>query len=39
LPVKAFMDIGGAGHSSDVMAIWICQFVQMIDTFAESGKN
>src|SRR5262249_3053684 len=27
LPVKAFMDIGGAGHSSDAMAIWICQFV------------
>jgi hypothetical protein len=27
LPVKAFMDIGGAGHSSDTMAIWICQFV------------
>jgi hypothetical protein len=26
-PVKAFMDIGGAGHSSDAMAIWICQFV------------
>ena len=21
------MDIGGAGHSSDAMAIWICQFV------------
>ena len=28
LPVKAFFDIGGAGHSSDAMAIWICQFVQ-----------
>ena len=27
LPVKAFMDIGGAGHRSDAMAIWICQFV------------
>src|SRR5215469_2788271 len=27
LPVKAFMDIGGAGHSADAMAIWICQFV------------
>ncbi len=27
LPVKAFFDIGGAGHSSDAMAIWICQFV------------
>jgi hypothetical protein len=27
LPVKAFMDIGGAGHSSDAMAIWITQFV------------
>jgi phage terminase large subunit len=23
LPVKAFFDIGGAGHSSDAMAIWI----------------
>ena len=27
LPVKAFFDIGGAGHSSDAMAIWIAQFV------------
>jgi phage terminase large subunit len=27
LPVKAFFDIGGAGHHSDAMAIWICQFV------------
>ena len=27
LPVKAFFDIGGAGHSSDAMAIWMCQFV------------
>jgi phage terminase large subunit len=27
LPVKAFFDIGGAGHSSDAMAIWVCQFV------------
>src|SRR4029077_20130325 len=27
LPVKAFFDIGGAGHNSDAMAIWICQFV------------
>ena len=27
LPVKAFVDIGGAGHSSDAMAIWIAQFV------------
>jgi phage terminase large subunit len=27
LPVKAFFDIGGAGRSSDAMAIWICQFV------------
>ena len=27
LPVKGFFDIGGAGHSSDAMAIWICQFV------------
>src|SRR5271166_6109189 len=27
LPVKAFLDIGGAGHTSDAMAIWICQFV------------
>jgi phage terminase large subunit len=27
LPVKAFFDIGGAGHSSDAMAIWLCQFV------------
>jgi phage terminase large subunit len=27
LPVKAFFDIGGAGHSSDAMAIWIVQFV------------
>src|SRR5262249_5657634 len=27
LPVNAFFDIGGAGHSSDAMAIWIAQFV------------
>jgi phage terminase large subunit len=27
LSVKAFFDIGGAGHSSDAMAIWIAQFV------------
>jgi phage terminase large subunit len=27
LPFKTFFDIGGAGHSSDAMAIWICQFV------------
>jgi phage terminase large subunit len=27
LTVKAFFDIGGAGHSSDAMAIWIAQFV------------
>jgi phage terminase large subunit len=27
LPVKAFFDIGGAGHSSDAMAIWLVQFV------------
>jgi phage terminase large subunit len=27
LPVKAFMDIGGAGRSSDTMTIWICEFV------------
>ena len=27
LPLKAFFDIGGAGHSSDAMAIWIAQFV------------
>jgi phage terminase large subunit len=27
LPVKAFFDFGGAGHSSDAMAIWIVQFV------------
>src|SRR6201984_876682 len=27
LSVKAFFDIGGAGHSSDAMAIWICQFI------------
>jgi phage terminase large subunit len=27
LPVKAFFDIGGAGHSSDAMAIWMVQFV------------
>jgi phage terminase large subunit len=27
LSVKAFFDIGGSGHSSDAMAIWICQFV------------
>jgi phage terminase large subunit len=27
LPVKAFFDIGGAGHGSDAMAIWVCQFV------------
>jgi phage terminase large subunit len=27
LPVRAFFDIGGAGHSSDAMAIWIVQFV------------
>jgi phage terminase large subunit len=27
LPVKAFFDIGGAGHSSDAMAIWIAQSV------------
>ena len=27
MPVKAFFDIGGAGHSSDAMAIWIAQFV------------
>ena len=26
LPVKAFFDIGGAGHSSDAMAIWLVQF-------------
>jgi phage terminase large subunit len=26
LPVKAFMDIGGAGHSSDAMGIWLTQF-------------
>jgi phage terminase large subunit len=25
--VKAFFDIGGAGHSADAMAIWIAQFV------------
>ena len=25
--MKAFFDIGGAGHSSDAMAIWIAQFV------------
>ena len=25
--MKAFFDIGGAGHSSDAMAIWIGQFV------------
>jgi phage terminase large subunit len=27
LAVKAFVDIGGAGHTSDAMAFWICQFV------------
>jgi phage terminase large subunit len=27
LPVKAFFDIGGAGHGSDAMAIWLVQFV------------
>ena len=27
LPVKAFFDIGGAGHNADAMAIWIAQFV------------
>jgi phage terminase large subunit len=27
LPTKAFFDIGGAGHNSDAMAIWIVQFV------------
>jgi phage terminase large subunit len=27
LRVKAFFDIGGAGHSSDAMAIWTVQFV------------
>jgi phage terminase large subunit len=27
LPVKAFFDIGGAGHNSDAMAIWLAQFV------------
>jgi phage terminase large subunit len=27
LPVKAFFDIGGAGHNSDAMAIWLVQFV------------
>jgi phage terminase large subunit len=27
LPVKAFFDIGGAGHNADAMAIWIVQFV------------
>jgi phage terminase large subunit len=27
LAVQAFFDIGGAGHSSDAMAIWIVQFV------------
>jgi hypothetical protein len=25
LPIKAFFDIGGAGHSSDAMAIWASQ--------------
>ena len=27
VPIKAFFDIGGAGHSSDALAIWIAQFV------------
>jgi phage terminase large subunit len=27
LPIRAFFDIGGAGHSSDAMAIWLVQFV------------
>jgi phage terminase large subunit len=27
LPEKAFIDIGGADHNSDAMAIWVAQFV------------
>ena len=27
LSVRAYFDIGGAGHQSDAMAIWVCQFV------------
>ena len=27
VPIKAFFDIGGAGHNSDAMAIWIVQFI------------
>ncbi len=27
MPIEAFFDIGGAGHNSDAMAIWIVQFI------------
>jgi len=27
VPIKAFFDVGGAGHNSDAMAIWIVQFI------------
>jgi hypothetical protein len=39
LPVKAFFDIGGAGHNSDAMAIWVCQFVgREISTRLHRGR-
>ena len=42
LPVKAFFDIGGAGHSSDAMAIWIAQFVgreiRLLDYIEGAGQ-
>jgi hypothetical protein len=42
LPIKAFFDIGGAGHSSDAMAIWVCQFagreIRLLDYIEGVGQ-
>jgi phage terminase large subunit len=42
LRVKAFFDIGGAGHNSDAMAIWLVQFVgreiRVLDYIEGSGQ-
>jgi phage terminase large subunit len=42
LPVKAIMDIGGAGHSSDAMAIWLTQFagreIRLLDYIEGIGQ-
>jgi phage terminase large subunit len=42
LPVKAFMDIGGAGHSSDAMGIWLTQFagreIRLLDYIEGIGQ-